>query len=99
MLKGSVGSQNRVVGLDDGARQLRCRVHAKLQLRFFPIICRQTLKKERAKTGPRSSAEGVEHKEALQACAVIRQATEFVHHRVNELLSNGVVTASIYGIT
>jgi hypothetical protein len=38
----------------------------------------------------------VEHKEALQTSAVVGQASNLVRHGVNLLLSDGVVTASIY---
>jgi hypothetical protein len=99
VFEGSVGGQNRVVGFDNGARQLRCRVYAELQLGFFAVICGQTLKKERTETGSSSSTKGVENEEALQTRAVISQATELVHHRVNKLLSNSVVTTSIYVAT
>jgi hypothetical protein len=96
VLEGGVRGQNGVVGLDDGARQLRCRVYAKLQLGLLAVICGQTLKKESAKTRSSSATKRVEHEEALQTRAVISQATELVHHRINKLFSNGVVTTSIY---
>ena len=37
----------------------------------------------------------MEHEEALQTRAVVGEATQFIHDRVNELLSYGVVTTGI----
>jgi hypothetical protein len=66
VLKGRVGRKNGIVGFDNGARQLRCGVHAKLELRLLTIISRQTFKQECTEAGPCSSAEGMEDEEALQ---------------------------------
>jgi hypothetical protein len=40
----------------------------------------------------------VEDEEALQTRAVISQATELVHHRIDEFLADGVVTTSVCSI-
>lgn len=39
----------------------------------------------------------MEHKESLQAIAVVGQPAELVHDGVDELLPNGVMTTSICG--
>jgi hypothetical protein len=91
-----VCGEDRVVRLDDGAGKLRRGVHAELQFRLLPVVCRQTFKEKRAETRSSSSTKGVEHKEALQTRAVVSQTTELVHHGIDELLSNGVMTTRIW---
>ena len=77
---------------------MRCGVHTEFQLGFFAVICRQALEQERTKPRPSSSTEGVEDEEALQTRAVISQATELVHHGIDEFLADGIVTTSVCSI-
>ena len=95
MLKRRVGRQDGVVGLDNRARQLGSGVHAELELGLLAVVVRETLHKERSETRASSTAERVEDEEALKTRAVVRQATDLVHDGVDELLADGVVSASI----
>jgi hypothetical protein len=95
VLKGGVGSKNRVVGLDNRVGKGRGRVHAELKLRLLAVIGRQALKDERTEAGAGSSTEGVEDKESLQASAVVCQPANLVHHDINLFLSDGVMATGI----
>lgn len=60
MLKGRVGREDRVVGLDDGAAHLRSRVDAELELGLLAIVRREALHEESAKARASSTAKRVE---------------------------------------
>lgn len=95
MLESRVRRQNGVVGLNDRARQLGRGVDTELQLRLLAIVVSEALHEQSTETGAGSTAERVEHEEALQTRAVVRQTTDFIHDGVNQLLSDGVVTTSV----
>ena len=95
MLEGRVGRQNRVVGLDDRARELGSGVDTELKLRLLAVVVGETLHEQSTETRAGSTTERVEHEEALETRAVVRQTTDLVHDGVNQLLADGVVTASI----
>lgn len=95
VLESSMGRQDGIVGLDHGVRHGRCRVYAKLKLRLLAIVGRETLENESTETRAGSTTKGVEDKETLQTVAVIRQAADLIHHGVNHLFADGVVTASV----
>ena len=95
MLEGRVRGENRVVRLDDRAGQLWSRVHAELKLGLLAVIRRQTLQQQSAESRPGTSSKRMEHEESLETRTVVRQTTELIHHGIDELLSDGVVSASI----
>jgi hypothetical protein len=90
-----VGRKDRVVRLDDRARELRSRVDTELQLGLFTVVGGKTLQEESAEAGTGSSTEGVEDKETLQTRAVVSKTANLVHDGVNELFSDSVVATSI----
>jgi hypothetical protein len=90
-----VGGKDRVVRLDDGARQLGRGVDAEFEFGLLAIVGGQALKEERTETGAGSSTKGMEHKEALEPGAIVGQTANLVHDRVNELLADGVVSAGV----
>ena len=96
MLEGRVSRENGVVRLNDGARKLRGGVHAELKLGLLAVVVGKTLHQQSTETRASSTAERVENEEALEAIAIVRKAADFVHDGVNQLLSDGVVTAGIY---
>ena len=96
VLEGRVRGENRVVRLDDRAGQLWSRVHTELKLGLLAVIRRQTLQQQSAEPRPGTSSKGMENEESLETRTVIRQTTELIHHGIDELLSDGVVSASIY---
>lgn len=64
VFEGGVGGEDRVVGLDDGGRDLRGRVDRELELGLLAIVHRQTLEQEGTETGTSTTTERVEDKEA-----------------------------------
>jgi len=95
VFQGSVGREDGVVWLDDGAAHLRRRVHAEFELRFLAIIGGEAFHQKSAKAGTSSATERVENEEALETRAVICQSPELVDADVDDLLSNSVVTTGI----
>ena len=95
MLEGRVRSEDRVVGLNDRAGQLRRGIHAELELGLLAVVGGKALKEESAETRTSATTEGVEDEEALEARAVVGQTADLVHRRVDELLADGVVTTGI----
>jgi hypothetical protein len=99
MLERCVCGEHRVVRLDDGRRQLRGGIHAKFELWFLAIVRGEAFEKKSAEARSSATAKGVENEEALEAIAVVRKPPDLVHGGVDKLLSNSIVTASIYGHT
>jgi hypothetical protein len=95
VLESGVGGEDRVVRLDDRAGELRGRVDTELEFRLFAIVCRQLFHQKGAETRASSSTEGVEDEKSLEAIAVVGQSPQLVHDRVDEFLSDGVVTTGI----
>jgi hypothetical protein len=91
-----VCGENRVVRLDHRGRQLRCGIHAKLELRFLAIVGGEALEKECTESRASTTAEGMEDKEALKARAVIRKPADLIHRRVDKFFADRIVTACIY---
>ena len=96
MLQSRVCCEHGVVGLDNGVRHRWCGVDTELELRLLAIVGGQTLEDEGTETRTSSSTEGVEDEEALQTVAVVREAANLVHDGVDHLLTDRVVTASIW---
>ena len=95
MLERRVRGENRVVRLDDRGAELRRGVHAELELGLLAVVSGEALEEEGTETRASATTEGVEDEEALEARAVVCQTADLVHRRVDELLADGVVTASI----
>jgi hypothetical protein len=95
VLKGSVGSQDGVVGLNNGGGVLGGRVDAELQLGLLAVVHGKALHEESTETRTSTTTERVEDEEALETSAVVGDAADLVEDLVDHLLSNGVVTTSI----
>jgi hypothetical protein len=95
VLERGVGREHRVVRLDDRRRKLWRGVHTELKLGLLAIVHGETLEQECTKAGASATTKRVEDKESLEAGAVICLAADLVHHRVDELLTNSVVTTGI----
>lgn len=83
VLEGGMGRQNRVVGLDDRAGQLRGRIDAKFQLGLFAVVGGEAFQQESTEPGTGSTTEGVEDEETLKSRAVVGQTTKFLHDGVD----------------
>lgn len=95
MLQGGMGRQDGVVRLNDRTGQARGRIDAKFQLRLLAIVGGETFLQEGTEPGTGSTSEGVEDEETLESGAVVGQTTDLLHDGFDELLPDGVVTASI----
>lgn len=95
VLKGGVGGEDGVVGLDDGGGDLRSRVDAELELALLAVVDGQTLHEESTETRAGTTTEGVEDEETLETRAVVGDVADLVEDLVNELLADGVVATSV----
>jgi len=95
MLESSVCGEDGVIWFHDRVCECWRRVDAELKLALLAIVRGEPLKDERAETRPCPTTEGMEDKEALKARAVVSQTSNSVHHVVNLLLPNRVVTPCI----
>jgi len=95
VLEGGVGGQDGVVRLNDSGGDLRSRVDGKLQLGLLSIVDRESLQEEGTESGTGTTTKGVEDEEALETSAVISQLSDSVQDKVDDFLSDGVVTTSI----
>jgi hypothetical protein len=95
VLQGGVGGQNGVVWFDDSGRHLRRWVDSKLQLGLLAIINRETLQEEGGETRSCTATKGVEGEESLETSALIGQLTDPVKDKIDDLLSDSVVTAGV----
>ena len=71
------------------------RVHSEAQFGLFTVVDRKALQKERAKTRSGTTTDGVEDHETLKASTVIRKFADAVKGKVDNFLTNGVVTTSV----
>ena len=95
MLQGGVGSEDRVVRLDNRGGGLRGRVDAELELALLAVVDREALHEEGAETRASTTAEGVEDEEALETNAVVGDAADLVQDTLDELLADGVVATGV----
>ena len=95
VLKGRVGGQDRVVRFNDRGRNLRGGVDTELKFALLAIVHRQTFHEKSTKPRASATTEGVEDKEALETSAVVGNTANLVEDLINELLANGIVSASI----
>lgn len=95
VLQESMGREDRVVRLDNSGRNLRGRRNGKGQLGLAAIVDGKTFQQEGSQTRSGTSSSGVEDEESLQSGTVVGKLADTVQDRVNNLLSNGVVTTGV----
>jgi hypothetical protein len=95
VLQGGVGSQDRVVGLDDGGGNLRGGVDSELELGLLAIVNGETLEKEGTETRAGTTTEGVEDEETLETGTVVGDLADAIEDAVDQLLTNCVMAAGI----
>lgn len=95
MLKCGVGSEDRVVRLNNGSCNFLRRVNAEFQLALLAVVDRETFHQECSKTRTSTTTKGVENKETLEARAVVGYASYFVENLVDQLLADSVVTSGV----
>lgn len=95
VLKSSVGSEDRVVGLDNRGGDLRSRVDTELELALLAVVDGQTLHEESTETRTGTTTERVEDEEALETRAVVCNSSDLVKNLVDQFLADGVVTTGV----
>jgi len=93
VLKEGVGGEDVVIWLDNSCSNLRSRSNCEGQLGFAAILHGKALQKKSSETGSGSTTRCMEHQKALEAGAMFRNFCDTVKNKINNLLSNGVVTA------
>jgi len=95
VLERGVSGQYGVVRLNHGRGHLWRRVDRELQLALFPIIHAQPFHEQGREPGTSASAEGVEHQETLQPCALVRQFPNPIQHDIHNLFADRVVATGV----
>jgi len=95
VLQSGVGGQDGVVGLNHGSGNLGCRVDSELKLALLSVVHRQPLHEKGGKARSGATAEGMEEKESLESSASIGQLPDSVQNKVNNLLSDRVVSSGV----
>ena len=95
VLQSSMGSQNRVVGFNNGSGDLGGRVDGEFQFGFLSVIDRQTLHQQRSESGSGTSTKRVKDEESLKSGALVGELAHSVEDQVDDLLADGVVTSSV----
>jgi hypothetical protein len=90
-----VGSEDGVVGLNNGGGVLGSRVDTEFELGLLAVVDGQTLHQESTETGTGTTTEGVEDQETLETSAGVGHTADLVQNLINHLLSNGVVTTGV----
>merc|ERR1719446_2001667 len=95
VLKERVGGEHSIVWLDDCGGHLWGWVCAESELGLLAVVDGQTLEEEGAQTGAGTTANSVEDEEALEPGALISELTDAVESKIDDLLADGVVAASV----
>ena len=95
VLKKGVGREHVIVGLDNGSGDLGSRGHGERKLGLSSIVDGKSLEEKRSETRSSSSTGGVEDHESLKTGTVISELSDAVKDKVNNLLSDGVVTTGV----
>ena len=94
VLQQGVGGEHGVVGLHHGCGNLGGGVHCEPKLGLLAVVDREALKQQGAKARASAAPNSIEHQEALEPSAVVCQLANAVKSKVDDLLADGVVTAS-----
>jgi len=95
VLQGGVGGEDGVVWFDNSGGNLWSWVDSKLQLGFLTVVNGQTFHQKGSKTGTGTTTEGVEDQETLKTGTLISQFSDSVEDKVDNFLTNGVVTSGV----
>jgi hypothetical protein len=95
VLKEGMSRQNRVVWLNNGSRDLRGRIDAKIELGLLSVVSRETLKEKRSEARACTTTNSVENKEALKAITLVSNLANAIQSAVEEILANSIMAASI----
>jgi len=69
-------------------------VDGETELGFLTIINGKSLEEERTKSRSGTTTDGVEYKETLKTCALIRKFSNSIKAKINDFLTNSVMSSS-----
>jgi len=95
VLKGGMGGEDGVVGLNNSGGDLGGGVDGELELGLLSVVYAQPLHKEGGESGSGTATEGVEDEESLETSALISQLPDPVEDEIHDLLTDGVVTTGV----
>jgi hypothetical protein len=93
VFKEGVSGQDGVVGFNDGSGDLRRRIDSETELGLLAVIDGESFEEEGTETGTSTTTDGVEHHETLETGTVISELSDSVECKINDFLTNGVVTS------
>ena len=70
-------------------------VNGELELGLLSVVDGETLHEQRGEARAGAATEAVEDKESLETCALVSQLPDPVEDDIDQLLSDGVVTAGV----
>jgi len=95
VLEEGMGGQDVVVGLNNCGRHLGGRGNSEGELGLAAIIDRESLEKKRTQSRTSTTTSGMENHESLKTSAVISQLSHAIKNKINNFLSDGVMTTGI----
>jgi len=93
VLEEGVSGEDGVVWLNNGGGDLWGWVDGESELGLLSVINGESLEEERSETRSGTSTDGVEDEESLETSALISELSDSVEAKINNLLTNGVVTS------
>ena len=93
MFQEGVSGQDGVVRFNHSSGDLGGRVDSETQFGLLAVINGQSFQKEGTETGTSTTTDGVEDHETLETGTVVSQLTDTVQAKVNDFLTNGVVSS------
>jgi hypothetical protein len=95
VLQSGMGSEDRVVRLNNSSCDLGRWVDGKFKLGFLSVVNRKSLQEERSESRSGTSTERMEDKESLESSTLVSQLSDSIQAKIYDLLSDGVVTTSV----
>jgi hypothetical protein len=88
-----VSGQDGVVRFNDGSGDLGRRIDGEAELGLLAVIDGESFQQEGSETGTCTTTDGVEDEETLETSTVISELSDSVQAKVNDFLTNGVVSS------
>jgi len=88
-----VSGQDRVVGFNNGSGDLGGRIDGETQFGLLAVIDGESFQQEGSQSGTGTTTDGVEDHETLETSTVVSQLSDSVQAKVNDFLTNGVVSS------
>ena len=95
MFQSGVSRQDGVVWFNNSCRNLWSWVHGIFELGFLAVVNAQPLHQQRGESRTGATTKAVEDEEALKTGALVGKFSNAVEYKVDDFLSNGVVTTGV----